>query len=107
MAPTKRQLALLHALSFPKIDKRIVSAILKHEKDSLNLLSDCCYNALRGNIPLDSLKKNKLSRYKKEIRYLACPKASVKNKKKVVIQQGGFLQYLIPAALAVLSNIIN
>jgi hypothetical protein len=34
-------------------------------------------------------------------------KSSLKNKKKILIQQGGFLQYLIPAALATITPLIK
>ena len=86
---------------------KIRKAILKNaEKDLIETICHCIYNLLKGNINLTQSEKQKLSKYKHVLRQLV-QKSSVKEKKKILIQKGGFLEFLIPAAITGISSIIS
>ena len=53
-------------------------------------MSECCPNVLKGNVPLNTAQKVKLSRHKHNLRKLLTKKASIKASKKI-LQRGGFL----------------
>ena len=61
----------------------------------IGLLSRGVLNILKGRIAISRNSKQKLGRYKKQLRTLADKKTSVKKKKKV-LQSGGFLPLLLP-----------
>lgn len=74
---------------------------------SVKAICECSLNALRGHIPLSSSQKRSLRKYKTTLRKIATKKGSLFHKKKLIVQQGGFLNILIPAALSVLTGLIN
>ena len=62
----------------------------------VELLTHCALNILRGQILVTADQKNKLRKYKNNLRQLASKKISTKQKKKI-LQKGGFLPaFLIP-----------
>lgn len=75
-------------------------------KNDIDALSEISLNTLKGNVKLSPQMYKKLKRYKTALRTLASKKASLKKRKSVVKQQGGFLPMLIPAALSVMSSIV-
>lgn len=74
---------------------------------SIKTICECTLNALEGNIPLTSSQKKSLRKYKSPLRKIATKKGSLFSKKKLIIQNGGFLNILVPAALSVLTNLIH
>ena len=76
------------------------------DKELINTICQCVYNLLKGNIELTNQEKDLLLKYKQPLRKLI-KKSSIKNKKKILIQQGGFLNILIPAVITGLSSIIS
>ena len=101
----EKQVDLLSALSHCKI--KIRKAILDNaDKDLIDAICQCFFNLLRGNIKLSQLQKEKLSKYRHTLRRLV-NKSSLKQKKKILIQNGGFLEFLIPAAISGISSIIS
>lgn len=74
---------------------------------SVKGICECSLNVLKGNIPITPQQKRQLGKYKSTLRKIANKKGTLSNKKKVIIQQGGFLNILIPAAVTALSAIIH
>ncbi len=84
-----------------KAQPKLRKAIIQHcDKDFIKTLSEISLNFLKGNIP-HSINTNKsLKKYKKKLRCLACSKRSVKSKRNILNQKGGFLPALIGGLLA-------
>ena len=93
------------AKSKPKIRK----VIIEHGPgDVLLSICECCYNVLKGTIPLTKAQKQRLVRYKKHLRALANKKVSRVNKKRLLIQRGGnLLLALLPPVLSVLRSLFK
>ena len=86
---------------------QIRKAILKNaDKELIQVICHCVFNMLRGNINLSAFEKQKLKGYKKVLRNMV-QKTTFKDKKKMLEQSGGFLQFLIPAAITGISSIIS
>lgn len=74
---------------------------------SVKAICECSLNLLKGNIPVSSKQKKSLSKYKTTLRKIGTKMGSLFHKKKLIIQRGGFLNILIPAALSVLTGLIH
>lgn len=74
---------------------------------SVKAICECTLNVLKGNVPLSTYQKKSLSKYKTTLRKIGTKKGTLFHKKKLIVQQGGFLNILIPAALSVLTGLIN
>ena len=72
----------------------------------LKCLCEICLNVLKGNVSLSQVQKRKLSRHKQKLRTLANPRASVASKKKLLVQQGGFIGALIGPVLSTLAGLL-
>lgn len=69
---------------------------------------ECALNLLKGNIPISKRQKNKLIPHKRTLRRLGNKKLPLFKKRRLLVQKGdGFLSVLIPAAISVLSSLIN
>ena len=87
--------------------KNIRKAILKNaDKELIDAICQCVFNLLRGNIQLSETEKQNLGRYKNTLRSIV-GRSLLKVKKNILVQQGGFLQFLIPAAITGISQIIS
>jgi hypothetical protein len=75
----------------------------------LKCLSECAYNVINKNVPLNDAQLNKLSKHKKIVRELACRKSTLKSKRrKVLNQKGGFLLALLaPVITALVEHLIQ
>lgn len=80
--------------------------IKKGEKKLIDCIDECVYNTLNGNVKLSPKDKIRLSKYKYSLRKLL-NKKNQKDKKKVIIQEGGFLRILLPSAIALISSLLN
>jgi hypothetical protein len=101
----KRNLHLLTSIATCKKCLRN-TIIQKGNKDFINSIIECVDNLLRDNIPLEESEFKKVSKAKSTLRKLV-KKSSLAEKKKLLIQKGGFLQFLIPAAVSVISSLIS
>ena len=61
------------------------------DKDIINTLCECSLNILGGNVPLSQKQKQKLKKYKRNLRQLADKKLSLKRKKSLLQTKGGGL----------------
>ncbi len=71
----------------------------------LKCLCECCLNVLKGNVKLTASQKQNLSRHRKVLRDLADRKVSVKRKKHILVQKGGFLPALLRPILSTLAGL--
>ena len=85
------------------------AAILrKADPKLIECICECALNILRGNIPLKQAHRYRLKRYACILRRLADKNNSWKNKKRIIIQCGGFLPLLLAPILgSVLSGLIG
>ena len=99
----KSQLHFLHVLKDSKPQAR--RALLTSATDELiKSLVECAINTLNGNHKLTNDEKGKLSKYKNRLRTFVNPKISFKNKRKFLIQKGGFI---VPLLTSILSGVIG
>lgn len=106
MTPKKEQLSQLRLLQICplKLRKQLIEKV---NNKCIKAICECCLNTLKGNVPLTAEQKKKLSKHKGIIRKLSDRKLSLKKKRKIISQKGGFLNILIPTVLSVLSGLVN
>ena len=76
----------------------------------IKTLCECCYNANRGNIPFKPDAKKKLKKYAPAIRKIASKKdkyKSIKKKRQLLIQEGGFLPALLTPIIGLAGGLIG
>lgn len=86
--------------------KRRKALVKEATKDELAALFEICFNILRGNLPLNSYMKKKLKREKQTLRTLADKKVSMKKKRKVINQKGGFIGTVASIALPLIASLL-
>ena len=83
-----------------KCKGKLRKAILTNsDADLIKVLRDCVYNVLRGNVKLSKDSSEKLHKYKQVLRNFVYDRGNIDRKRKYLIQKGGFLPFLIPAAI--------
>lgn len=70
-------------------------------------LQEIALNTVHSNVPLETPVKKKLRKYKKDILKLTKKVKSKRKQKSLVVQSGGFLPFLIPAVLSVLTSVLS
>ena len=85
-----------------KLRNAIVSS---SSRDQIYSVCECVLNISNGNVKLNKEEFAKLKKYRKYFKKLLARKVGLKEKKKILIQSGGFLQFLIPAVISGLSSI--
>lgn len=103
----KRNACLLEALCH--LNKNQRTALLRTADDKfIRCICECVVNTLKGNVPLEHREKEHLSKYKTTLRRIAAKQGNWKTKRKIVLQRGGFLPYIIgPILSALLTRIIG
>ena len=90
-----------------KCKAKIRKAILANaDKELVECICQCVFNMLSGNLKLNDQEKKNLTKYKNTLRAIVA-RSSLKEKKKILVQKVGFLQFLIPAAITGISQIIS
>lgn len=74
---------------------------------TVKAICECTLNVLKGNVPLSTTQKRSLAKYKSTLRKIGTKKGSLFTKKKLIVQQGGFLNILIPAAISAISTLFH
>ncbi len=105
----KRVKKHLHTLKLlktakPKLRK---SLLAQSDNDLIQCLCECCHNVLNGNIKLSPKQKKALSRHKKHLRNLTTKKLSLKKKRHLLVQKGGFLPALLGPIIGIASSLIG
>ena len=106
MAPKrlKRNLSLLDVLQ--KANKAQRSAIINTATtDQLQCICDCASNILNENVKITETELKRLKRYQNHIRFLANNNGNP-DKKKIIIQEGGFLPLLLTPILSVAGSLL-
>ena len=105
MEKLKNNLNKLKFLS--NCNKQLLTNILKSaDKELIQSLNECVLNTLNGNIKLSVDERKKLEKFKYSLRKLLQIKPFYK-KKKFLVQKGGFLQILLPSAIALISTLLE
>lgn len=81
----------------PQLRKVLLKAA---SSEIIKTLCEISLNTLNGNSKISKHCKNKLKKYKRELRQLVCPKLSITAKRKILVQKGGFLPVLIGSILS-------
>lgn len=103
-ARVKKYAPVLRLLS--KAKPQGVKAIIKAaDKELVNTLCECSLNVLRGVVRLSPSQKQKLARHKNTLRALAQKSASLQ-RKKALLQKGGFLGALLGPVIGLLGNLL-
>jgi hypothetical protein len=96
----KSQLHFLHVLkdANPPARRELLTTA---DDDLIKAIVECAINTLNGNHKLTKKDKGNLSKYKNRLRALVNPKISFKDKRKLLIQKGGFIFPLLTSILSV------
>jgi len=81
--------------------------LLNSDADLIKVLRDCVYNVLKGNVKLKKEESERLDKYKSDLRKFVYEKGNVKKKRTFLIQKGGWLPLLIPAAIDTTARLIS
>lgn len=76
-------------------------------KEQLDAIAECVQNILHGIVPLSDLQKQKLIRYRNTMRALTLANLPLTQRRRTLVQSGGFLGSLIPIAVSALSSIFG
>jgi len=95
----------LHVLktAHPKLRKAIITNC---NRELVNNISECILNVLYGNVKLSGCSSRKLRKYKALPRKVADKRVPLSNKKKLIVQRGGFLLPLLSAVLPAIASLI-
>jgi hypothetical protein len=112
MAPKKIPSALKHRdfltlLGNTKNKKRRNALIEVGTSGEIDGVSECILNILMGRVPLKPNQIRKLRKIKRYLRQLADKKCSLKKRKHILKQKGGFLGALIPIAVSALGSLFG
>jgi hypothetical protein len=99
------QLDLLKVLAKSKTKVR-QAIIINADRKLIMAICEIVFNVLENNLTLDESDLLKIKRYRFTLRKLI-KKTDLKEKKKILVQRGGFLQFLIPAVITGISNIVS
>jgi hypothetical protein len=93
-------------------NKRLRDLILKEiscDDHIYDALSEITVNTLKGNVPLTESQKKKLRRQKRFMSALSCDKnkVSLRKRKYLVQQSGGYLATVLPVIVTLLSELLS
>ena len=83
------------------------SIILNSDNDFILTIIECVLNIMNGNVNLNDENFKILKPYNKTFEKLIKKKISLNNKRKIIVQKGGFLQFLIPAIISAVGSIAS
>ena len=76
------------------------------DKEQIGSICEIILNLLTGNLPVGEKEKRKLNKHKSTLRELSKKKLSLKKRKQILKQKGGFLSVLLPLAVSALTSVI-
>ena len=95
-------------LALASAKPRVRNLILKSlDSATIKILAQIAANLLHGNIPLDSQQQVKLKKFRRLLAILRNKYTSVEHKRQALIQQGGFLPFLIPIISSIAGAILG
>lgn len=98
-------LPTLKTLAKTKSSKKRKELLSKAKNCLFYAISEIARNLIKGNIPLSCSRKRKLQKFKKDIREMAKKTTTLKRRKAIINQRGGFLPGLLIPAITFLANI--
>lgn len=75
--------------------------------DLISSIGEIALNILKGRIPLKKRQKNILKKWRKAIRKLSDKTLSIKKKKSIVNQSGGFIGALLGFAIPLITSLLT
>ena len=106
--PIEKELDVFKYLISKYCTKENQRDLIRRAKGPLiNKICECILNIINGQIKLSKEDFEKLKPYKNLFRKLLTKNTKIKEKKRLIIQKGGFLQILIPAIISGLASIIS
>ena len=106
--PIEKELDVFKYLISKYCTKENQRDVIRRAKGPLiNKICECILNIINGKIKLSTEDFEKLKPYKNLFRKLIAKNTKIKEKKRLIIQKGGFLQILIPAIISGLATIIS
>lgn len=97
----KRNACLLETVCY--LNKKQRASFLRNADDKfVQCICECVFNTLKGNVPLERREKNRLVKHKTTLRRIASQRGNWRSKRKLLVQHGGFLSYIIGPILSVL-----
>ena len=97
----------LRLLAKSRSAKRRKQIIDSARPTDIAAVSECALNLLKNNIPLSDRNYRKFYKCKHDIRSLARKRTSLRKKKLIIHQKGGFLTTLIPLAIEAITALIK
>ena len=83
-------------------------ALLKSARpDLIKAICEISHNTLQGNVKLKDRQRKKLQRHKNTLRRLADRSQSLIGKRRLLVQQGGFLPALIAPIASIIGGLIS
>ena len=82
----KRQIVCIQALNRIKSNKLKRAIIVNADADVLCALAECAYNILKKNIPLTSLQRRRLSKYRTKLREFAQRRTPAARRRRILLQ---------------------
>jgi hypothetical protein len=102
----KKYLPILRLLAKATPYKR-KKILLAADTKLIQVIIECCYNTLNGNVKLSKQKINKLKRHSKVLRNLSKVTKNTHTKKQILVQQGGaFLPLILPSIISSLFTLL-
>ena len=96
----------LTLLSKAKKKRRRQKLIDLADNSEIQAICEIVYNILGGRLPLKPEQKKKLKRHRVALRNIVDRSKSVKKKKKILQQSGGFLSAVLPLVVSALGSIV-
>jgi hypothetical protein len=86
-------------------DDRLKKYLKKASVDEIHSLCECTLNVCNGNVPVSQRTLNRLKPYARSIKKIS--QGKVKNKRKYLIQHGGFLPLIASAVLPIIGSLVG
>lgn len=103
-AQNKHYLTLLSTSKQKNRRNKLLDAATTNE---IKAISECVKNIIEGNVPITESDLKVLKRHKQVLRSIAQRCYSVKRKRALLKQKGGFLFSLLPLAITAVSRLLN
>ena len=100
----QRQYQALRQLKNAKTKKVRCAILQKGGNELTTCLSECALNVIKGHVPLTDAQFKKLKRLRSPLQQLASKKISLKRKRRLLEQKGGFLSSLITPLIGVVAK---
>jgi hypothetical protein len=83
-------------------------AVIKNSsKEEIYAICECVLNICNGNLKLSRAEFENLAKYKGTFSRLLHKKTNLRDKRNLLVQKGGFLQFLIPAIVSGIASIVS